>query len=378
MKERAFLLIELIIFLSVFISIEAIPSNACVEPYSGMEIAEDTEFCPGEHYLSGSIKVVSDNIRLNCNGARLYTEGVPGIYIGNRSSISVDNCVISSFGAAISTCKWWDCYPLSYSKINNNMIVGSSGIVIKDTSGSGKSKDNIISNNVISSDFGIDMRYSSENIIKNNSIGTRFEAVSLRFSDKNIIESNRIAAGPDSYGIDMQYSDKNRISNNIMIRGIKVNGVSNLILSNDINEGRGNFHGEGVLLMPGSGLSEITENLIAGGFSNGIYLRNSPKVIVVANEIRDNLNGISVYGDSWSSNVTLNSIFHNRYYNIANNNNETLNAEQNYFGTINPFLIKNKISGPVDYCPLLDAPYPEGKVVDCDEFCKKTGICPKP
>ncbi len=367
MKERAFLLIELIIFLSVFIIIKSIPSNACVEPYSGMEIYQDTDLCPGEYNLTGGIKIMNDSIRLDCNNAIINGDGI-GILINRGSNLVIENCLLRGYIFGISSCSFWNCYSLSSSKIINNKVIAKVyGILVKGTQG--KSDGNIIAGNSISSLVYI--KNSNENAVINNSI----DGVTIVSSNKNLIENNIVG------GINLESTNKSIISNN-KVQSVYAKGYHNSILNNNIT-GPFQFNGEsGIFISLNSNYTEIIGNSIKG-FSYGIYLRNPSNFIISANNIstvtRANIFIEGNLGEyvSISLNDLLPDFRYHRKYIVNNDYNKILNAELNYFGTTNPFLIKNKIQGLVDYCPLLDNPYPDGKELDCNAWCK-TNICPKP
>ncbi len=346
MRKLIYFIAIIILLFSILISINSITSNACVVPYDNMNITEDTEFCPGEYNLTNGIKIGKDGVKLNCNGAKLIgtSNSAPGIYIGNRDKIIIENCLLSNYARGISTClSVFNCFPLSKSVIINNTIKSiDSGVYIKDTTNNKKSKGNIIVNNQVYNSFE--------------------SAILLSFSDSNIIHNNRATTHE---GIGLQSSSKNIVSKNEINGKLIVKGLYNSILNNVI--------GDGIFILSESSNTKILKNNI----SSGINLRDSSNVMILLNNILGGESGIAVSGNSVNSSINLNNILYQRTYHIQNNANQTLNAELNYFGTTNPFLIKNKIQGLVDYCPLLDAPYPDGKSLDCDEWCK-TNICPKP
>ncbi len=386
MKKQIFLsAVSLFILLLTTSDVESNNNVNCTIPEDNMNITQDTTFCTGDYMLSKGIRIGSDNITLNCNGARLKG-GIPfestfGIRIGNRDNITVENCHIIDYGYGISTCHRYRfgkpriCFPLSNSRIVNNNINTSVfdgifyAIYLKNNEDEEKSKDNIISGNIIFN--GI------------------FGGILLDSIHKSTISNNVVYKGlEESNGIILNSTNKNIIFNNTIIgRGIgagvsiALDGRQNSILNNTIL-GNLQFNGDvGILVNSRSDFLKISGNTVTG-LTYGIHLINPSNLLIITNNI-STIGRVNIIIDGTlgeNVNISLNDLlpdfqYHRKY--IVNNANKTLNAENNYFGTTNPFIIRNKIQGPVDYCPLLDAPYPDGNTTSCTDFCQG-GICPKP
>ncbi len=358
----------IIVILLIFVLVSPNFSNAgtdCVEPYDGQVFTESAILCPGDYYIPHGVKIGANGVALNCNGARLNgNPDAAGIYVNNRSDIAVENCFLFGYSHGISTTFFWGGLPLSNSKISNNYIQADTyGLYIKDTTGSKKSKNNIIQGNFISVEH--------------------LNAILLSFSDSNIITNNTIDNGRDGLaGINFQSSNKNVVSKNTIIgtgNGIVIKGQKNKILSNLIIDPLGFFESTAIAIMPGSNNSEISGNSVIL-HRYGIRLRDTSNIQISSNSFLDNIYGIAIDGHLENVNVNLNNIVQEAgdiafQKHIANGAPETLNAELNYYGTTDQIIIFNKISGKVDFCPYLDSPYPDGNPLECNQC--KGGICPK-
>jgi len=77
----------------------------CVVPYENMLITQDTTFCYGIYYLANGVKIESNDISLDCNGAILtgnFSDRSDGIRIKNYFNITIKNCKIKNYYRALT------------------------------------------------------------------------------------------------------------------------------------------------------------------------------------------------------------------------------------------------------------------------------------
>lgn len=152
----------------------------CVTPTNNMEINVDTVFCQGEYYLPDGIKIVSDNVILDCNGSKLFGDpnainDIPlkqGIWI-QRPGVTVRNCEISNYFYGIFSYA----NNLLSNKLLNNTLHDNKRAM------STLNKHEISFNRVYNNQIvGIDVTVSgttanvSQNLVYNNSAGIVFDS----------------------------------------------------------------------------------------------------------------------------------------------------------------------------------------------------------
>lgn len=193
--------------------------SACVTPYDGMIITEDTIFCEGEYYLPNGISISKGNINLGCNGATIIGNNIfTGIKVNptffhHPYNITVKNCNIENFETGIHVTAHGDVVLLNnkasnngfgfilngFYSHNNDSYVGNNNVLINNTA-SNNTKDGFYiyqsSNNVL-----------SNNIATNNHFGFRFH----RNYYNNMIFDNMIL--DNEYGAYL-YDDPDGNSNN--------------------------------------------------------------------------------------------------------------------------------------------------------------------
>jgi len=94
MKKFIFLFIAFLIF--------PIANAACLARDENTTITESTIICPGIYNFDIGIRVLSDNIVLECNNSALIGNGIGfGILLKDRKNITVRNCNISNFEVGV-------------------------------------------------------------------------------------------------------------------------------------------------------------------------------------------------------------------------------------------------------------------------------------
>lgn len=186
------------------------------------------------------------------------------------------------------------------------------------------------------SDIGIEIAYSSDNIIKNCSILNCKSGILLYFSSENIISKNEIAKiGHD--GISLSYSSNNHIVENNVSEceeGIFTwSSSNNTISKNNINK-----NGMGILIFSYSYYNIVSYNNISYNDWFGISLQGASFNKVVNNEISHNKYwcGISIV-KSWTcyNIISENNISYNNWCgihvegigNVISKNNVAYNTE---------------------------------------------------
>ena len=114
---------------------------------------------------------------------------------------------------------------------NNTALYNSDGIQLE------YSHNNVLTGNTVSSNSrGIDLLYSDNNTLMNNiGLNTNRDSIRLQYSHNNVLMGNTVSS--NNYGIAIWDSENNEIFSNIMIScGIWVVGGPASLLSNKINQ----------------------------------------------------------------------------------------------------------------------------------------------
>jgi parallel beta-helix repeat protein len=168
---------------------------------------------------------------------------------------------------------------------------------------------NIIGNIIKGNYCGINIYDSNNNLLLNNTIVDSKYAIILKDSSVNLIVENVISEnyeGIHAYNSLNSTLYKNNITYNLY-NGINFSGTNNIIFQNCISNNSG----------------------------NGMIFSNSYNNTILENNISHNLeNGISFY--SSSGEVNFNRIVGNNLYGLITNDNCTVNATNNWWGTNNP------------------------------------------
>ena len=129
----------------------------CVEPYDGMIITEDVEFCGKTYDIPNGIKIEADNILVNCKTSILRGNGEGiGITLEGRSGVEIRECTV---------------------------ITHDIGIFLQDSIG------NLIDDNgILKNRIGVRLLNSYENVIKRNNDKSFVRAVSSVNSKFNVYD----------------------------------------------------------------------------------------------------------------------------------------------------------------------------------------------
>ncbi|MBR9705095.1 hypothetical protein GOV12_06800 [Candidatus Pacearchaeota archaeon] len=258
----------------------------CVVPYSGMEISEDTLFCPGEYEIDDTI-MINQGSTLDCNNTVLKNVGdtsVDGIRIWARSSMK--NCVLEDFHYSVNA---------DYNEggvFENNIFKNCSlGFHFHNT------RDNVFIDNTFDScTSGFYIWYSSGNIFENNVMTGRGKDIGTAFS------FNWHSSNNDFIGNKVS-NFRNAFSHSMTWTGTMFN---NTFVNNEI---KNNYYG---IYLGSSFDCLIKDNLIEGNEygirlvssytdlgSWGYTLPDSFHNIVIGNKFIDNVN--SAYDNDNSS-----------------------------------------------------------------------------
>jgi len=133
----------------------------CIDPYDGMEISEDTEFCGGTYDLRNGIKITADDVLLNCKTSILRgdTTGT-GIILQGVNGVEIRECTV---------------------------ITHDIGILIEDSKG-----NLIIDNGILKNRIGVRLLDSYENTITDNNDKSFIKAVSSVNSKFNVYDYGNI------------------------------------------------------------------------------------------------------------------------------------------------------------------------------------------
>ena len=209
-----------------------------------------------------------------------------------------------------------------------------------------RSNDNIIEKNrAFDNLFGIDLVYSSDNIIKNNTLNSIETNINIKdLSNSNIMEKNIIS--DSCYGIYAENSNGSIIKNNVLESNddgiclhVSNNNTieKNILLNHDYGIGlwgseynvlESNIVKQNVLGFDiiSSTNNTIEKNVVSEGY-NGIEISRSGYNIIKNNIIISNGHvGISVYESSKNNLITNNNISLNHYHgvNFKNSTENTL------------------------------------------------------
>ena len=279
----------------------------CTIPTDNMIITKNTTFCQGTYDLPNGIEIGGDNIVLDCDGAVLDGSRLSdsyGIYVFQKSNVKIKNCRTRNYSNGIYLLR------SNLNSLENNWIVWStfSGI---DITGSGVPGDD-----------------ADENYLFNNTLIQNNDGIFLGRSNHNTLINNLVTKNEEA-GFRLWDSSYNDFSNNS---------------ATDNREA-------GFVIASGSNYNQFTNNDVA---------KNS-------NE------GFRIALNSLNNTIEYNNIHINNNYNLKNEQSADISIKNNYWGTTDITEIENKIYdyydnnrlGVVDYCPYLNAPWPEGISVEC-------------
>jgi parallel beta-helix repeat protein len=211
-----------------------------------------------------------------------------GIKLKNSSNNNIRNNIVhTNGGAGIYLCLSWGAEPVdvgsSYNIITSNIIYSNdwAGIELAEES----SNNHIYNNNVFNNSNGIDLDFSFNNTLKNNTVtANRYNGICFDDSDGNTISNNSVFDNHGD-GIDLEGSFDNMLINNTVYlhtdKGIKLKNSSNNNIRNNIiySNGDAGIH----LCRPwgaeptvkGSSYNTITSNIIYSNDGCGIILKEN-------------------------------------------------------------------------------------------------------
>ncbi|MBI1970254.1 hypothetical protein HYS47_00755 [Candidatus Woesearchaeota archaeon] len=78
--------------------ISGVLAEECITPENGMAITKSATFCKGEYALPNGIRIIADNVALDCDNAVLRGDfsGTAFTAIG-RTGVSIKNCIIQDY-----------------------------------------------------------------------------------------------------------------------------------------------------------------------------------------------------------------------------------------------------------------------------------------
>ncbi len=161
--------------------------SACIVPYDGMVITQDTVFCEGDYYLPNGIIINASNVVLDCDGANLtgeYSGYSKGISVDHIENVTIENCKINDYYYGI-----YFNYADDSRAINNTVYDTSQNIYAIRTN-----RCRINSNWLYGSYEGLYLSNSDYCDVKNNNVfDNRDDGVHLYYSDHNNIHNNNIS-----------------------------------------------------------------------------------------------------------------------------------------------------------------------------------------
>jgi parallel beta-helix repeat protein len=253
-------------------------------------------------------------------------------------------------------------------------------VTVINASGSGDNGINLYASNVTLSGFTITgagwsrsavyLQHVEHCTVTNNIITANdYAGIYLALADNNVVLNNTVSSN-DEYGIYVGGAN-NTVQNNSIYNNtdygmvLPSNARYNSLVDNMISS-----NAYGIWLFD-SYNNTLTTNHIKSNSNYGLWLRNATSNSITSNTINANTVGIYLEDASTANNIEYNNIAENAGYDLYNDQPTSIAAERNWWGTIYCTLIDSRIyadeegSGPVDYDPILDAPYPEGSPMPC-------------
>lgn len=244
----------------------------------------------------------SDNLLVGCSvqGAQA------GISISGGNNTILKSDIRSKLGAEVKS---------EGSRLLNSTFQGDLGIRIRNSS------NNDISGCKILTISGVEVQFSSQNRIENNSLSGMGIGMALSRSEDNQVSGNSLS-GQYVSGLDILNSSNNTLSSNLIqggklgisLRGSDNNSVAKNICKNNERAG---------IYTDGSSGNQIEENELSGN-GNGILLANSGGNWLFANRAFLNTYGISLRGAL--KNSLRNNSLQSNLYNLRIDNGEESSA----------------------------------------------------
>ena len=246
----------------------------------------------------------------------------------------------------------------SYNTLTGNTATSNnqSGIALAQSSTYNTLTGNTASNNTYS---GIVLTYSStNNTLIDNTVSDNANGISTIWSSNYNTIANNTANSNRWYGISLGFSSN---SNNLTGNTANTNGYG---LSGSVTE-----LGAGIHLSRSSTNNTLTGNTVSNNTGTGINLRHAASNnTITCNWIHSNSQyGLYLFNGSTGNTIAENNILANGvqqddcswHYNLYNDQNDSVIAENNYWGTKTDAVIAASINehpGTVDYEPFLSFP----------------------
>ena len=260
----------------------------------------DAEINAGVVFLINCQNVTVKDLTLTKNGA--------GVFLWNTTNSKIENVTAtrSIYGIYLQSSS-------NNTLFKNRCLDNSYGIRLYL-----KSNQNILSyNNATNNSYGIFIQNSNNNNLTSNTITDgSLSGIYLYDSSSNTLSGNVVSSS--TYGIELWAygSYGNILSGNVVsssgVDGIVLNGAHNNTLSGNIVSSNGQY---GITLMADNNI--IYGNTIVNNsgysWSSGIYIQFHYNNIISSNTIKDNTQGIFLYGSGKN-----NKLFHNNFINNTN------------------------------------------------------------
>ena len=344
------------------------PMNCSTGPSCGDTITANTTLTAN---LTGcavnGLVIGASDVTLDCTGHTISGTGAGyGISMSSRINVTLRNCIVSNFSTAVyleyssnntlvnnsigNSQRGFDIwFSSNYNNITENVAhqISQEGITIYSSS-----RFNVIERNTVydvnSKGIYLEGGSSSNNFIINNTIHN--VALGIDTDSSNNMINYNIISNISGRGAHLYYVINNTLNNNNIVNassGIYLQYSSNnTFVNNSITACIG-----GIELWPSSSNNTIVNNYIFGQSSYGIYL----------------------WGSSINNNISYNDIYNNTSNNMYNDQSDTIDVKNNYWGTTNCSQINAEIYDHSDdgslgiaaYQPFLNDTYPIGTPRGC-------------
>lgn len=272
----------------------------------------------------------------------IYSNDYEGIWLDLSNNTTVMNNVMSNDGLYLTGrfVENWNTHTIDTSNTINGRPVYYWKNVIGGTipPGAGQillancSNVLIANQSIVSSSFGIEIGFSQNNTIVNNTLSDQWDGILLYMSDNNIITGNNALSNEDD-GIAVYSSIGNKIFNNTASfnfwGGISVyGGGENTIFNNTAKD-----NGDGISFWS-SHNNTAFNNTATYGFWNGFYLEYATGNRIHNNIVANNQDGFHLYSshnNTFHNNTALNNdigfyLTRSDYNTIADSNASLSNA----------------------------------------------------
>ena len=237
------------------------------------------------------IKISANDVVLDGQGHVVDGSGTGyGVYIQERSNVTVKNLVVRDWGKGIYLYYSDDCKLINNTVSNNNEWEGiylwysNSNMLANNTVSNNYngicldySSNNVLANNTVSNNkwYGIYLYYClNSNVLTNNTVSNNGDGVCLYYSNNSVL-TNNIVSDSKYYGICLDHSNSNVLTNNTVSNnkwyGIELYEPSNynLIYNNVFN----NTYNVDIINEGGTNTWNVTKrlgkNIVGGNYLGG-------------------------------------------------------------------------------------------------------------